>query len=351
MKKIGVVGIYSIVHCIVDMSCAILVAGVLTPSVTEKANLAVIIILYNLFAFAFQFPFGILADKFNKNAVVSAMGCLCIIAAYIINTCSVLAGVMAGVGNALFHIGGGIDVLNIAEERAALPGIYVATGALGLYLGSDVGKIRFVGALTVILILLGSSAVLIWLHKQMKQKYKINNEIPKPKESSDGREAVTLCLLFTICVRGYIGLILDFEWKSNFTIGLICVLAVVFGKMLGGILGDQFGWKKVSIFSLAASAFFFFLAFDNEICGILAILLFNMTMPITLTAQANIFNKNKGMAFGLTTLALFLGAIPVLFGKCGYLFNRAGLFITTLLSALILYLGLTEYEKLEMKND
>ena len=72
-----------------------------------------------------------------------------------------------------------------------------------------------------------------------------------------------------------------------------------------------------------------------------------MTMPITLTALSNMFNNNKGMAFGLTTLALFIGAVPVLFGYTNFLFNNIALFITTMISSLILYVGLKKYETLE----
>ena len=54
MKKFSIVGLYSIIHCIVDMACAILIAGILTPTLTGTNSLVIAIFLYNLFAFAFQ---------------------------------------------------------------------------------------------------------------------------------------------------------------------------------------------------------------------------------------------------------------------------------------------------------
>lgn len=347
MKKFSIVGIYSIIHCIIDMSCAMLIAGILTPSMTSTNSLIIAIILYNLFAFAFQLPFGILADKINKNAIFSVIGCLFIIIAYFISSFAMFSCIIAGIGNALFHIGGGIDVLNISEKKATLPGIYVATGAIGLYIGSKVTYLGFNRFYIIVVLLTISIIALLWLYKQVKQKYKINNEEPKFENISNNKEIVMYCLLITICIRGYLGLILNFEWKSNFVIGLVCITAVVLGKILGGILGDKFGWRKVSTLSLIISAILFIFAFDNSICGVLAILLFNMTMPITLTALSNLFNNNKGMAFGLTTLALFIGAIPVLLGYTNFLFNNISLFITIILSAIILYYGLKQYEILE----
>lgn len=347
MKKLSIVGIYSIIHCIVDMSCAMLIAGILTPTITGTHNLMVSIILYNFFAFAFQLPFGILADKINKNAFISAIGCLLIIIGYLLNFSAILACIIVGIGNALFHVGGGIDVLNIAERKATLPGIYVATGALGLYIGSNTIVLGFDKFYLMIVILIISILALLWLYKQVKQKYKINNKEPKIETISNKKQIIMYCLLITICIRGYLGLILNFEWKSNFIIGLICVLAVVLGKIFGGILGDKFSWRKVSTLSLIISAILFIFAFNNIVCGIIAILLFNMTMPITLTALSNVFNNNKGMAFGLTTLALFIGAVPVLFGYDDFLFNQIGLFIMTVISAIVLYIGLKKYETLE----
>jgi len=75
-----------------------------------------------------------------------------------------------------------------------------------------------------------------------------------------------------------------------------------------------------------------------------------MTMPITLTSLANIFNNNKGLAFGLLTFALFLGAIPVFFGYTDTLFNPIGLFSITIFSAVILFIGLKGYNELMEKK-
>ncbi len=346
MRKVIIASVYSIIHFIVDMSCSMLIAGVLTPVITSTNKLIFGIILYNLFAFAFQLPFGILADKINKNAIFSFFGCLFIIIAYIVNQFTILSCIVAGIGNALFHIGGGIDVLNISSQKASLPGIYVATGALGLYIGTKLDCTTYKSYLIIILLLLSMFA-LMWLYNLIKCKYKIDNEIPKFENLSNKKKIIIYCLLITICIRGYIGLILNFKWKSNFLIGMLCVCAVVLGKIIGGILGDKFGFKKISTISLLVSAFLFIFSFNNATCGVLAILLFNMTMPITLTSLSNIFYNNKGMAFGFTTLALFIGAIPVLLGYSSFLFNSTSLFIITIMSAIILYFGLNEYEKLE----
>lgn len=95
---------------------------------------------------------------------------------------------------------------------------------------------------------------------------------------------------------------------------LLSVLAVVSGKAIGGYLGDRFGYIKTAVISLGISLLGFAFSFDYWIWGIIAVLCFNMTMPLTLTAIAGVSNKKYGFAFGLTTFALAIGFVPVVFG-------------------------------------
>lgn len=343
-KKI--MSVYSIIHFVVDFSCAILMANIITPQLKESLLLTLAIVCYNFFAFAIQLPIGILADKFNKNAICSAFGCILVIIAFCISKYSILSCIMAGIGNAMFHVGGGIDVLNISENKATLPGIFVSTGALGIFLGSKLMNFNIYPI--TILILLLSTILLIWLYNQIKDR--VGNAKTIIPNITKTEIFIIICLIITVCIRSYVGLILSFSWKSNPILALLFVLGVVLGKILGGILGDIFGFIQVSISSLVLSSIFFVGAFNSSVCGILAIFLFNMTMPITLTSLANIFDNNKGMAFGMLTFALFLGALPVFFGYTNTLFTPLGLFIITNISAIILLLGLDKYNKLMEKK-
>lgn len=346
-----IVGIYSVIHFIVDLSCAILVTNLVTLKMGQGSYLFIAILLYNFFAFAVQLPIGIIADAVNRNAVCSAIGCLLVAVAFGVSALAVPGGsflipgllscLIAGTGNAMFHVGGGIDVLNISDKKATLSGIFVSTGAMGIFLGSLSASIDFTGYYYVILILLISSIALLWLYMEIRPS--VHNEaVCIPKLKSTELIAIT-CFIVTVCIRSYVGLILTFRWKSDFSLALISIFAVVLGKMLGGIIGDKIGFKKIAVISLTLSAFGFIFAFNCSICGILAILLFNMTMPITLTALSNILNKSKGFAFGLLTFALFIGAVPVFFGYSKVIFSPFGLFGTTLVSAVVLYTGIEKY--------
>lgn len=347
-KKITI--IYSIIHFIVDLACCILVTNLVTQKMGQNVNLFIAIILYNFFAFAVQFPIGIIADKVNKNAICSAIGCMLVAIAFGFSDFGMIACTVAGIGNAMFHVGGGIDVLNVSDKKATLSGIFVSTGAMGIFLGSKSLSIGFNKFYIVILALIISALLLVWLYNQIKDKVK-NSEVIIPKLSANEIIAI-ICLIITVCIRSYVGLILAFSWKSNFVLALISIFAVVFGKMLGGIIGDRIGFIKISVISLTVSAVCFIFAFNNPILGILAILFFNMTMPITLTALSNILDNNKGMAFGLLTLALFIGSVPKFFGMGQLVFSPIGLFIITAISAVVLYVGIAKYNKfVEKEND
>ena len=68
-------------------------------------------------------------------------------------------------------------------------------------------------------------------------------------------------------------------------------------------------------------------------CG--AILLFQMTMPVTLRLAADALPGMEGFAFGALTLGLFLGYLPRYYGLCVPVPAAAGM---TLLSAGLLLL-------------
>lgn len=345
--KTKIVGIYSVIHFIVDLSCSILVSNLVTKEMGLDTNLFVAILTYNFFAFAMQLPIGIIADKINKNAICSAVGCLLVAVSYGFSSLGVISCIIAGIGNAMFHVGGGIDVLNISDKKATLSGIFVSTGALGIFLGSKSVTIEFNKYYIIILILLISSGLLFWLYSNIK--WKINNTKIKKIKLNKNEWIAIISIFITVCIRSYVGMILTFSWKSSFVFAFLSILSVVFGKMLGGIIGDKIGFEKISI-SLFISAVCFIFAFNNPIMGIIAILLFNMTMPITLISLSNMFDNNKGLAFGLLTLALFVGAVPTFIG-CNQLFTPIGLFTITLISSIILYIALIYYNKNFLKEE
>ena len=130
-----------------------------------------------------------------------------------------------------------------------------------------------------------------------------------------------LCLFTAVLFRSYAGTIMRYGWKKAL-LAFLFTVGIVLGKMLGGVIGDRAGWRRTAVVSLAVSGLLFLAADRHAVCGIAAVFLFNMTMPLTLSALAGMYPDREGMAFGLTTLALFLGTLPSLAESAGIM--RAG---------------------------
>ena len=336
-----IIALYTILHFLVDFACAVLLYFQASPFLHTYNDIFYAFLLYNFFAFAIQLPIGILADYMNKNALIAGTGCLLVVLAYLCAPLGLTACIIAGIGNACFHIGAGIDIINLSDKKASPSGIFVSSGALGIFLGAQ----PFMNTPTapIMFMLLLSLGGYISYRIYHKYHTQLSNIIEKHNLSLSEIFMIT-CLCGTVLLRSYTGFVLAFEWKSPFVIGLIFTSGIVLGKALGGILGDKFGFKKTAIISLTLSAICFYGAFQNNttgiVMGILGVLLFNMTMPITLTALVNFMPAQKGMAFGLLTFMLFLGATPALYNVQFPYFNPLGLCLLVALSGIILYSGL-----------
>ena len=110
--------VYSAAHFLVDLCCALLMFRIAPAS----PNAALLFLVYNYCAFALQMPFGLLADRLNRNALVAASGCALVAFSFALPSVPLAAVIAAGLGNALFHVGGGVDVLNDSGKKAAALG-------------------------------------------------------------------------------------------------------------------------------------------------------------------------------------------------------------------------------------
>ena len=339
MKKFATMtGLYSVSHFIVDFSCAYLIFSKLSGS--NKWLLCLII--YNFFAFALQMPIGIIADKINRNRIFAALGCLLVAGSPAIISSPVIFCAVAGFGNALFHIGAGRDILQVSEKSFSALGIFVSPGALGLYFGTLCGKGVILPVAPVIIILASVSATIWFVVPKLSEMHVMaNSEINIKAFLSHGLGLMLICIFLVVCLRSYVGMTLHFPWKGEGHFALYLVIAVVCGKALGGILADIFGPLKVSCASLFLCALLF-LFFRTPVCGILAIFIFNITMPITLGAIARILPNSLGFGFGILTFGLFIGLIPTLLSAQNILALPYGYSAACIVSAGLLYYGLKE---------
>jgi len=336
-KFAALTGLYSMSHFIVDFSCAFIIFS----KVSGSEQWLMCLLIYNFFAFAMQMPLGLVADKIGRDRFFAASGCMLAAFAPLFAAAPFLLCAAAGLGNALFHIGAGREILCGSRKRFAALGIFVSPGALGIYLGAMLGKS---GALPMLAVLsaLAVCAGVILLAVPSLNESKENRCITGEKPNFRSAYAfMLLCLFLVVCLRSYVGITLSFPWKGEWHYALLLVLSVVLGKALGGIVADRFGAIWVSFASLFICAALF-LFYKLPACGILAVFLFNMTMPITLGAVRNLLPQSPGFGFGILTFGLFLGIIPVLTDMKSFLVLPYGYTAVCIVSACLLYYGLKE---------
>lgn len=303
------VSVYSAVHLLVDLACAFL----MFRSIAGAPDGYLCVLLYNFCAFAMQMPLGAIADVLNRNYLVAVIGCVLVGAAYYATAFPIAAVVILGLGNALFHIGGGIDVLNISSEKLGALGVFVSPGAFGVYFGTILGKGSWLPASLIPPVLLAAAGLIFVTYKAQKGTYPRNAAFSLSGTNSARVLTAVSCLFLVVCLRSFTGLALNFSWKGLGHWGTVLVCAVVFGKTLGGFAADGFGLRRTALLSLGATALLFLFP-RVPLLGATAVLLFNMTMPLTLWALAKLFPGAKGFSFGMLTFGLFLGFIPVYLG-------------------------------------
>lgn len=322
--------VYGLAHFWMDLSCAFL----LLRTLAGGPQWMLCLLLYNFCAFALQMPLGLLADRWDRNGPAAAAGCL-LTALACLSPLPVLTAVIAGTGNALFHLGGGIDVLNAGGERAAALGVFISPGALGLYIGTIWGRggAPWLGLAPLGLLLL--AALILWQCPKTAEGFRSGNAPPDltwPRGSG-----ILLPLFLVVVLRSYMGMNQTFPWKGQWT--LVLTLALVLGKTAGGFLMDSLGPRRAAGASLGLAAALY-LASALPLPGTLAVFLFNMTMPVTLWAAARTMPGAKGFAFGLLTFALFLGYLPSYLGWPSLLAGPAAYACAALLSLALLWFGL-----------
>ena len=292
----------SAAHFCVDFACAALYFGLFS----NRTDWWTILLLYNACAFAAQLPIGIAADVWNHNRLLAVIGVALVLLGYAASGAPLPAAALAGIGNAAFHVGAGTDVLTHDGEKAGPLGLFVSPGAIGLYVGTVFAGFLVRNVWIVLLVLAACTALI-----QLSDRGSLMNASENARWEIGSAGSCTLPLLALVCVvalRSLLGTTTAFSAEGILPlIGVFCVAA---GKASGGLIADWLGLRLTALISLGLSAVF--VCIPNAWTHLAALLLFNMTMPLTLHAAALHLKSAKGFSFGLLTFALFLGLLPKL---------------------------------------
>lgn len=333
---LGPIGAYCAAHALVDAACAALIfsaaaAGRLTASSALSA-----VVAYNLLAFASQPLLGWFVSDVSSARTWARAGALTTTIAFAAGQFAAgvwVAVVLAGLGNAVFHLGGGVIALRAEPGRATIPGLYVAPGAAGLAAGVWMGANQWLPWLPAVALLL----IIPFLARAPERE---DHQVSTGAAPSALPLAVTGVLFAVVAMRAFVGSGVAVPWKADPVLLVALTAAIVLGKAAGGVLADRFGRVRVGVGALVLAAPLLVFAPSSATAGVAGMFLFNMTMPVTLVAIADLMPDRPGFAFGLTCLALIAGGLPALLHLTGAI-APPYVVLWVLASAALLWRGLT----------
>jgi MFS transporter, FSR family, fosmidomycin resistance protein len=296
-------------HLVVD---AVSVTSVLraAPAVNTVAAGALLFVLaYDVLAFAGQVPLGWMVDRLALRRGAALLGVLLAATGLLVgDRAGYAVVVLAGLGNALFHLGAGAMVLAGGREKAAPAGVFVGPGAIGLGVGLLLGR-RFVTVpMWPWLFALAAAVVLVFAVSVRERPADEPALAPKLRPTTLLALATLLCL--SVAIRSLVGTVGCDACDKTLFLGIAVPCAGCLGKVVGGFLADRFGWVDLSMVALIAAAPLLAFSGGDLWLALPGLVLFQMTMPVTLVAMLRLMPRRPALAFGLPCLALIAGALP-----------------------------------------
>ncbi len=264
------------------------------PHVVSGAFYA-LLIAYTIVAFCLQPFVGLLLDRIKRlDAFVLLSGSLMVLFA-VLPTPPVVNALFLGLGNALFHVAGGMLSISKEPHRARFLGVFVAPGAVGLALGTAFSQFLVVYALFAALL----CALFFFVSKEAK------GEFQKFEGESCDLPAL-LIVLPAVFLRGFVGGYLPSGFFEGAFGGVLLAVVIALGKAFGGFPTDRFGAARTAVCSLVPAACL--LLSGNVVLALFGTLLFHASMPMTLYLIVETVSKYRGFGFGIAAAALMLGS-------------------------------------------
>lgn len=316
LSAISLCLILGIAHGLADAAAGFLLGSLPRTMSLEQAS--GLIILYNILGFGYQPLAGMLTDKFQRHRVAVLVGLFSLLLALAIAPWhSQVAIILAGIGSAAFHVGGGALALTATLDRTTGPGFFAAPGAIGLALGIAGGLTGWQMNLHIA-ILLGLMMAIVAIIDL--SKYDLFSHSPalsgnKSIENPELDDGILLVLLSAIALISTVWTSFQFLLQAHLNVLIAIAFAAAIAKVFGGILAQRWGWLRYTIFSLTIVAFLLLVGQQNHLTLILGLALLQSTVPITLAATAKIMAQQPATATGFALgLSILIGGIPVIGG-------------------------------------
>jgi FSR family fosmidomycin resistance protein-like MFS transporter len=344
-------GVYGLIHALVDAACAAAVVRASRSSYIGDLGAFWTVAGYDLLAFGLEFPLGLVVDRLRLARFSMIIGAAMAAVALAPGPIPPLATmIVAGVGNALFHLGAGGLVLRSAGGRAAPAGVFVAPGALGLGLGMWMGRTGRGSTFPIYIALAFAVVALITLDKPAAAGRSTPSQA-KVQPAIFAWLILLMLLLVSVAVRSLVGFGACFQCPGSLAVAIGLPAAAFLGKLVGGIMADRLGWLRASTGALLLSLPLIAFSGGSLFLALPGVLLFQSTMAVTLVAVYALMPRWPATAFGLPCLALVAGAFPTFFPAGKQLFGRWTFILLIALSAAVLALALRRLTRYGLARD
>lgn len=302
-------GMYFGVHFLLEVT-----SYYILTSVTHDPHVWVLLLLYDFAAFVPQGLFGYLRDigiRLNFAAVGTVLTTLSLVL-LMTGFNPFLTITVLSIGNCLVHAHGAEVTLRSSPGKITPGATFVSGGSFGVVIGKVMSinqvPIGFIFALAVL------SFALIFIAERLKEPDGADNLKQYHFDDPKIPTAVLIILaVFAVAVRAFMGYGIPTTWNKTMLQTVTLFFCMGAGKLLGGVLTDKLGIRKTTVISTLGAVPF--LLFGGELMGVslIGVAVFNMTMAVTLALLVSRLQTRPGVAFGLTTIGLFLGTLPMFF--------------------------------------
>lgn len=278
-------------------------------------------LLYDMLAFVPQSLIGYACDRLPRLQV-GVPGLALMSAALVMWNTGLFRSpipslVVLCLGNACTHIAGAEVTLRTSRGRLGPSAVFVAGGSFGVISGTLLANTS--APYWALLPLALTAVPFVLLAEDERRKADAEREVPCADFQYHSLKvaAVWIVLLatFIVIVRGYMGYGIPTAWKKTTFQTVMLFVTMGVGKGAGGLIADRFGVKKTAMLSAALALPFLLCGDRHMLVSLVGVMFFSMTMSVTLALLVSVLPRAPGLAFGLTTIGLFLGTAPIFFFK------------------------------------
>lgn len=323
-RQYALVGIATLMHFLVDGLC--LCCTYLLTSPFNLPHLAAIFITYNLLAFLSQPLTGWMADRIRHKHWM-LLGAVMLFAVAVLVTPLVMSSggestmfavaALLGIGNSLFHVWGGKQVvLQVGNDIRAL-GVFVSTGAFGLAVAMVFCSWTLLYIFLLAIIVLATAYVMT--DKSESQEHFQSKEpstlTAQPSPNSAHRSTLTAHrIIFVIAIaafvmfRSYLGKEFSLGAANTDAMILLVGFVTMLGKMAGGWISRWMGVvKALTMILIVVLVCMLTQRYSPVLPALAGLFMINCTMPITLYLANSVLPEREGLAFGILAAALMPG--------------------------------------------